>query len=220
MPGNHRPNSGSCAYHSASRRSPSSMRHGRRPPQIARRWPRVEPVGGSQLLGEEPGERRLVGTAQQRPDPFDDGPDPRRRRRGARRAARIRRRRPHRCRRSGHGSAAAHRWRSRTRVRRMPRRGAPHRAPRRARSRRCRCTSCRRGRRRRRPAASRPARARSTMRPTSCVSPGPHTRCGRITTTAMSSDVAASAPRSRRSPSTRRSTPAGDRAPEDPRPHR
>ena len=37
--------------------------------------------------------------------------DPSSPRRGARRAARIRRRRPHRCRRSGHGSAAAHRWR-------------------------------------------------------------------------------------------------------------
>jgi len=38
-----------------------------------------------------------------------------------------------------------------------------------------------------------PARARAMMRPTSWVSPGPHTRCGRTTSTASAGESAASA---------------------------
>ena len=45
-------------------------RHVRCPAQVVARRPRVEPVGGTQLLGEESGDGRLVA-AKARPQPLD-----------------------------------------------------------------------------------------------------------------------------------------------------
>ena len=60
----------------------------------------------------------------------------------------------------------------------------------RSRSRRCRCTSSRSRAVPPLSSGSRPRRARSTMRATSWVSPGPQTRCGRIATTCIAADPA------------------------------
>ena len=95
--------------------------------------------------------------------------------------------------RSGSGArapAAVARSRPRTPARPSRRRDP---RPRRARRPRCRCRSCRSARHRTRSPPAGPGAPGSTMRPMSCVSPGPHTRCGRTATTENASASAPSA---------------------------
>ena len=183
------------AYQAASRANPSSRLDLRSPTQHRAGAPLVEPVRRAQLLGQEPGERRgrRAGRAAPRPAP--------RRRRPARPAGRA----PARC-----GPRHAGRARTAGRAPRPTGRGSPFEttsaspctgppastAATSASTRRCRRRSCRSARHRSRSAAAGRPRPAATIRATSWLSPGPHTRCGRTASTASAGESAASASRS------------------------
>ena len=177
-------------YETASRRRPSSRSTSGVPAEQLAGAALVEPVRGGELGREEPGHRRVTGDAERRPHAPRRPHRPSRRPRAARAAAAGRRRRRRRCRPAARRPSAARRS-----TRPAPRRGHRRRPVERAHQRVDRVVDVRGVDQRRAGPDQREAagRARSTIRPTSWVSPGPQTRCGRIATTARSCRSAPSA---------------------------